>query len=171
MRLPFLRTGRISPHTGYSAPRVFLFYFTDFPLSRFPAASLWIYILCVKPVCGGLFSSGCPTIRRATTGRSLQFPAHGRSATIPSIFLPLMHSPKWRLRTAVSFPAFCQMSEDTVHRISASGKIPCACSAPVRVGSRCSPAGRSPRCTGNTIPTSHRGCSSIYPHRSNTPAG
>lgn len=35
MRLPFLRTGRISPHTGYSAPRVFLFYFTDFPLSRF----------------------------------------------------------------------------------------------------------------------------------------
>ena len=35
MRLPFLPAERISPHTGYSAPRVFLFYFTDFPLSRF----------------------------------------------------------------------------------------------------------------------------------------
>ena len=58
----------------------------------FPAASLWIYILCVKPVCGGLFSSGCPTIRRATAGRRLQFPAHGRSATIPSIFLPVSYT-------------------------------------------------------------------------------
>ena len=47
MRLPFLRTGRISPHTGYSAPRVFLFYFTDFPLSRFfGRLPVDIYTLC-----------------------------------------------------------------------------------------------------------------------------
>ena len=47
MRLPFLRTGRISPHTGYSAPRVFLFYFTDFPLSRFSGClPVDIYTLC-----------------------------------------------------------------------------------------------------------------------------
>ena len=47
MRLPFLLAGRISPHTGYSAPRVFLFYFTDFPLSRFSSClPVDIYTLC-----------------------------------------------------------------------------------------------------------------------------
>ena len=47
MRLPFLPAERISPHTGYSAPRVFLFYFTDFPLSRFfGRLPVDIYTLC-----------------------------------------------------------------------------------------------------------------------------
>ena len=47
MRLPFLLAGRISPHTGYSAPRVFLFYFTGFPLSRFSSClPVDIYTLC-----------------------------------------------------------------------------------------------------------------------------
>lgn len=47
MRLPFLPAERISPHTGYSAPRVFLFYFTDFPLSRFSSClPVDIYTLC-----------------------------------------------------------------------------------------------------------------------------